>query len=79
MQVNILEAKNQLSRLIKAALAGEEVVIASNGVPVVKLVPFAQRRKTGGWGQLRRYAANIDSAFTPQADAEVAHALEGDE
>jgi prevent-host-death family protein len=37
-QVNILEAKNQLSKLIKAAQAGEEVIIANRGKPVVRLV-----------------------------------------
>ena len=40
MQVNILEAKNSLSQLIKAAQAGEEVVIANRGEPVVRLVPI---------------------------------------
>jgi prevent-host-death family protein len=39
VQVNILEAKNRLSQLIKAAQAGEEVVIANRGEPVVLLVP----------------------------------------
>ena len=39
MQVNILEAKNRLSQLIKAAQAGEEVVIANRGQPVARLVP----------------------------------------
>jgi prevent-host-death family protein len=39
MQVNILEAKNRLSQLIKSAQAGEEVIIANRGVPVVRLVP----------------------------------------
>lgn len=39
MQVNILEAKNQLSQLIKSAQAGEEVVIANRGAPVARLVP----------------------------------------
>jgi prevent-host-death family protein len=39
MLVNILEAKNRLSQLIKSALAGEEVVIANRGEPVVRLVP----------------------------------------
>ncbi|MGH8192094.1 MAG: type II toxin-antitoxin system Phd/YefM family antitoxin [Rhodanobacteraceae bacterium] len=39
MQTNILEAKNRLSQLIKAAQAGEEVVIANRGEPVVRLVP----------------------------------------
>jgi prevent-host-death family protein len=41
MQVNILEAKNRLSRLIKTAQAGEEVVIANRGDPVARLVPAA--------------------------------------
>jgi prevent-host-death family protein len=39
MQVNIAEAKNQLSLLIKAARAGEDVVIANRGEPVARLVP----------------------------------------
>ncbi|MFN3593501.1 MAG: type II toxin-antitoxin system Phd/YefM family antitoxin [Thiobacillaceae bacterium] len=34
------EAKTQLSRLVKAAQAGEEVIIAQNGVPAVRLQPI---------------------------------------
>lgn len=37
-QVNVAEAKTHLSELIQAAEAGEDVVIARNGKPVVKLV-----------------------------------------
>lgn len=40
MQINVHTAKTQLSRLIEAALAGEEVVIARGKVPVVRLVPI---------------------------------------
>ena len=51
MQVNILEAKNRLSLLIKAARAGEDVVIANRGEPVARLVPVrapaAAREKPG--------------------------------
>lgn len=36
----MLEAKNQLSRLVKAAQAGEEVIIANHGVPAVRLQPL---------------------------------------
>ncbi|HEY5209692.1 MAG TPA: type II toxin-antitoxin system prevent-host-death family antitoxin [Stellaceae bacterium] len=39
MKVNILEAKNRLSQLIKLAQAGEEVIIANRGEPVARLVP----------------------------------------
>lgn len=37
--VNVGEAKTNLSRLIARALAGEDVEIARDGVPVVRLVP----------------------------------------
>ena len=46
MQVNILEAKNRLSQLIKSAQAGEEVVIANRGEPVARLVPASATAKT---------------------------------
>ncbi len=39
MQVNVLEAKNRLSQLIKSVQAGEDVVIANRGEPVARLVP----------------------------------------
>jgi prevent-host-death family protein len=38
MEVNIHEAKTQLSRLIEKVLAGEDVVIAKAGNPLVRLV-----------------------------------------
>ena len=40
MQANMHEAKSKLSQLVERAEAGEEVVIAKSGKPVVKLVPF---------------------------------------
>ncbi|MEZ5696420.1 MAG: type II toxin-antitoxin system prevent-host-death family antitoxin [Sphingomonadaceae bacterium] len=42
---NIGEAKAQLSKLIAAALRGEEVVIDKDGVPQVRLMPVAERRE----------------------------------
>jgi prevent-host-death family protein len=42
MRVTIHAAKTNLSRLIEAALSGEEVVIAKGNRPVVKLVPIKQ-------------------------------------
>lgn len=42
MKINILEARNQLSKLIQSALDGEEVVIANRGNPVVRLVPVRE-------------------------------------
>ena len=40
MQVNMHEAKSQLSKLIAAAEAGDDVVIARKGKPSVRLVPI---------------------------------------
>ena len=77
MQVNMLGAKNQLSQLVKDALAGEDIVIASNGEPMVRLVPVARRGKLGGWGKLKRFRAAIDAAFTPELDQQIAGSLEG--
>ena len=45
MQVNVHEAKSQLSKLIEAALRGEEVVIARGDVPVVMVVPVVAKKK----------------------------------
>ncbi|MDH6535953.1 type II toxin-antitoxin system Phd/YefM family antitoxin [Aurantimicrobium minutum] len=39
-QVNILEARNSLSRLVSFAVQGEEIVIANRGKAVVRLVPI---------------------------------------
>ena len=45
MQVNLHDAKTHLSRYVQRALAGEEVVIAKAGQPLVRLMPVeAQRR-----------------------------------
>jgi prevent-host-death family protein len=38
-EVNVHEAKTQLSRLLKRVAGGEEITIANRGVPVARLVP----------------------------------------
>ncbi len=49
--VNIHSAKTQLSRLLKKAQSGEEVIIASAGKPIARLVPIKppKRREAGLW------------------------------
>jgi prevent-host-death family protein len=41
-QVTIHAAKTNLSKLIEAALSGEEVIIAKGRKPIVRLVPVTQ-------------------------------------
>lgn len=42
-QVNVLEAKTQLSRLLARVEQGEEIVIARDGKPVAILTPAVKR------------------------------------
>jgi prevent-host-death family protein len=42
--VNMLEAKTNLSKLVEEALHGGEVIICRDGKPAVKLVPVEPRR-----------------------------------
>lgn len=50
--MNTHEAKSRLSELIRAVEAGEEVIVARNGRPVAKLVPWPPsrpERRPGRW------------------------------
>lgn len=62
--VNLHAAKTHLSRLVDRAAAGEEVVIAKAGTPVVRLVPVRAVRGRTGFGALRgkiRIAKEFDA------------------
>ena len=76
MKVNMLEAKSQLSRLVKAALEGDEVIIANHGEPMVRLMPVAKKGGLKGFGRLKNLASRVDAGFTPDVEAEVARRLE---
>ena len=71
MQVTIHAAKTNLSKLIEAALAGEEVIIAKGDKPVVKLVPVARSPFKMGIlaGQL---SGPIPDFFEPMSEEELA-------
>ena len=53
LQVNIYEAKTQLSKLIEKSRIGEEVVIAKGNKPVVRLVPVERQRPRRVLGSAR--------------------------
>ena len=50
-QINIYEAKTQLSKLLAHVEQGEEVVIARAGKPVARLVPVQQAGTKRQFGQ----------------------------
>jgi prevent-host-death family protein len=58
--VNMHEAKTDLSRLVAQALAGEEVIIARAGMPVVRLTPLRQERVPGSAKGAVRIASTCD-------------------
>lgn len=74
VQVNVYEAKTQLSRLLDQVAVGEDVVIARAGRPVARLVPYARTttpRQPGAWRGRVEVAddfdvlpADIEAAFT---------------
>ncbi len=57
MRVNVGQAKTDLSKLLAAVEAGEDVEIARNGVPVAKLVKVEPQtsgaRMLASWGSLK--------------------------
>jgi len=67
-QVNIHEAKTNLSRLLDRVAEGGEVVIAKAGKPVAKLVPIAPAKRVRKPGFLKgkiKIAADFDAPLPP--------------
>ena len=57
------EAKARFSELVRKALSGEEVIIAKDNKPLVKLVPFEEPRLPRQPGSAKgrvQMAANFD-------------------
>ena len=66
--VNSYQAKTQLAELIRRALAGERIVIARAGKPLVELKPFQASRREGG--QWRGQVEMADDFDAPLEDLE---------
>ena len=78
-KVNTYEAKTQFSRLLRRVAAGEEITIASRGVPVARLVPVrvgkGTRRKLG----VDRGKFVVPDDFDAPLPDEILDAFEGKE
>lgn len=70
MIVNVRRAKIELSRLLARAEAGEEVVIARRGKPIVRLVPLKPRGRREP-GTLRGKITVPDRFFDPLPEEEL--------
>lgn len=65
---NVHAAKTNLSSLLEKAIAGEEIVIASAGKPLVRLVPFKGNGKPRVLGALKgkiRIHKDFDAPLPP--------------
>lgn len=74
--VNMHEAKTHLSRLAERAAAGEEIVIARNGLPVARLVPVEEKPATRVLG-LWRGKVSVRDDFDAPLPPEVLERFEG--
>jgi prevent-host-death family protein len=62
--VNMHQAKASLSRLVGSALSGEEVIIARNGEPLVRLTPMPKKRE-------RRVPGSTDEEVTESVEGPI--------
>ena len=72
MIVSIQNAKKNLSRLIKKASAGEEVIIARGSKHVARLVPVAEVKKHRKPGSMKGKFSVGPEFFEPLPDDELA-------
>jgi prevent-host-death family protein len=72
MRVSVQAAKSNLSELIDAALSGEDVVIANDGEPAVRIVPVAAEHKTFVFDLLEGKIASIPDFLEPLSEDELA-------
>ena len=74
--INIHAAKTQLSRLVDAAAAGEEIIIAKSGKPIARLGPLAGPRRKRRLGVLAG-RLRVPEDFDADLPDEVLDAFEG--
>ncbi|NOS88015.1 MAG: type II toxin-antitoxin system Phd/YefM family antitoxin [Methylococcaceae bacterium] len=69
-QINIHQAKTQLSKLVEEAANGEEIIIAKAGKPMAKLIPFEKTehkpRTPGGMKGQIWMAHDFDEPMSPE-------------
>ena len=75
MQVNVLEAKNQLSQLIRLAQAGDQVIIANRGAPVAQLIPIQAASQPLDRNFLKWLASNPLPAHAQRSAQEIDAAI----
>ena len=76
--VNIHEAKTHFSKLVDAAISGEEIIIAKAGKPVARLVPLDAAEPAGIRFGLLKGEIEIAEDFDAPLPDDLQHAFEGE-
>ncbi len=71
MSYTVHQAKTNLSRLIKEAQSGKEVVITRGKDPVAKIVPITSAAKKRVPGSMKGLIWSAPDAFDPLTDEEM--------
>lgn len=67
--VELADAEESFSELVERAAAGEEIILAVDGVPLARLVPIAEERplrQPGGWKGKIWVADDFDDPLPPE-------------
>ena len=67
-QMNVYEAKAKLSELIESALKGEEIIIAKDNKPMVRLEPLPEAKGQRTLGRGKSYILKISDDFDQPLD-----------
>jgi len=68
MEVSVHEAKTHLSRLIRRAADGEEIVISRRGRPMVKLQPVHIGKPELRFGKLKDLVVSMGDDFDDELE-----------
>ena len=69
--VNMHEAKSRLSQLVGEVEQGGEVILARDGTPVARIVPYAAPRPERRFGAMKGLVWIDDAFFDPLPEEEL--------
>lgn len=73
--INTHETKTHFSQIIKRVLAGEEIVVAKSGKPLVRIIPYEETEKKRAPGQLKGMIT-IEDNFDDPLPSDIMKAFE---
>ena len=72
MEISVTDAKGQLTKLVRRAEAGDEIILTRHGHPAAKLVPMRPKPRRD-WAEIERRVKEIQrqvaAKITPGVDA----------